>query len=107
MLLDVRREESHRFGQVVQNKMFAELRRSNPELEDRGVKQAPFVVLIGTEMPGVLAEVSCLSNSDDIALLREANYRQTIAEALTTGVRDYAASCDRPTAAAGGRPGGM
>jgi N-acetylmuramoyl-L-alanine amidase len=107
VLLDVRHRESRRLGEAVQNTMFAELRRSNRELEDRGVKQAPFVVLIGAEMPGVLAEVSCLSNPDDIALLRDATYRQTIAEALTTGVRAFAASCDGPTAVPGGRLGGM
>lgn len=106
VLLDVRHEESHRFGEAVQAGMFSGLRRKNPELENRGVKQAPFVVLIGADMPGVLAEVSCLSNPDDVALLRDGNYRQTIAEALTTGVRDYAASCDgRKAVVAAGRPG--
>ncbi len=107
VLLDVRHDESRRFGQTVQNHMFATLRRSNPELEDRSVKQAPFVVLVGTEMPGVLAEVSCLSNPEDTLLLKDGNYRQTIAEALASGVRDYAASRERATAVARRGPGAM
>jgi N-acetylmuramoyl-L-alanine amidase len=107
VLLDVRHDESRRFGQAVQNHMLATLRRSNPELEDRSVKQAPFVVLVGTEMPGVLAEVSCLSNPDDTLLLKDGRYRQSIAEALAGGVRDYAASRERSTAIAGRGPGAM
>jgi N-acetylmuramoyl-L-alanine amidase len=107
VLLDVRHDESRRFAQMVQNHMFATLRRSNPELEDRSVKQAPFVVLVGTEMPGVLAEVSCLSNPEDTLLLKDGNYRQTIAEALAAGVRDYAASRERATAVARRGPGAM
>jgi N-acetylmuramoyl-L-alanine amidase len=107
VLLDVRQDESRRFGQAVQNQMFATLRRSNPELEDRSVKQAPFVVLVGTEMPGVLAEVSCLSNPEDTLLLKDGNYRQSIAEALAAGVRDYAASRERATTIARRGPGAM
>jgi N-acetylmuramoyl-L-alanine amidase len=87
---DIRQEESSRFAAAVQTKLFSSLRRLNPKLENRGVKQAPFVVLIGTAMPGILAEVSCMNNRDEVRLLRESNYRQTIAEALAAGVRGYA-----------------
>ena len=87
---DVRLDESRRFADAVQGRLFAALHRANPELEDRGVKKAPFVVLVGTEMPSVLAEVSCISNPEELRLLGEDRYRQDIAKALAAGVRAYA-----------------
>jgi len=105
--VDVRHDESRRFAQAVQGRMFAALRRVNPELEDRSVKQAPFVVLVGTEMPAVLTEVSCISNEEDARLLRQNDYRQKIAEALAAGVRTYAAARGLGVAVANRGPGGM
>ncbi len=61
----------------------------NRELQDRGVKQAPFVVLIGAGMPSVLAEISFVSNKQEGALLKTAAYRQQIAEALFDAVVKY------------------
>jgi N-acetylmuramoyl-L-alanine amidase len=57
---------------------------------DRGVKQAPFVVLIGAEMPSVLAEICFISNPQDEKLVKAAETRQAIAESLFEGVRSYA-----------------
>jgi N-acetylmuramoyl-L-alanine amidase len=88
---EIRQEESRRFALAVQGKLFAVLHRTNPELENRGVKTAPFVVLVGTEMPSVLAEVSCVSNPDEARLLGEDTYRDDIAKALAAGVRAFAA----------------
>lgn len=105
--VDVRHDESRRFAQAVQGNMFATLRRVNPELEDRSVKQAPFVVLVGTEMPGVLTEVSCISNDEDARLLRQGEYREEIAEALARGVRAYAAARGKGAAVARRGTGGM
>lgn len=59
------------------------------KVEDRGVKSAPFVVLIGARMPSVLAEISFLSDSTDAHLLRTSSYREKIAEALYKGVKQY------------------
>jgi N-acetylmuramoyl-L-alanine amidase len=56
---------------------------------DRGVKQAPFVVLIGANMPSVLAEICFISNPQDEKLLRNPDNRQAIAESLLEGVRSY------------------
>jgi N-acetylmuramoyl-L-alanine amidase len=102
--VDVRHDESRRFAQAVQRRMFAALRRVNPGLDDRSVKKAPFVVLVGTEMPGVLTEVSCISNEEDARLLRLSEYRQDIAEALAGGVRAYAAARGRDATVAQGGP---
>lgn len=88
---DVRQSESRTFAQAVQKELFEGLRKGNPALENHGVKSAPFVVLIATEMPGILAEVSCISNEAEARNLAHAEYRQTIARALFEGLNSYAA----------------
>ncbi len=86
---DARKDESRRFAASVHQALVRDLRRVNPELEDRGIKTAPFVVLAATHMPAILAEVSCLSNKDEAALLDNSSYRQSIADALFDGVDTY------------------
>ena len=97
---NVRQDNSRKLAEVVQASLFSSLRRVNPGLGNRGVKAAPFIVLLTTEMPAILAEVSCLSNDEEAELLSKPLYRQYIAEALATGVRSYA------DAVAGGGPEG-
>jgi N-acetylmuramoyl-L-alanine amidase len=87
---DVRQAESERFAFSVQQSLYNALRKVNPRLQDRGVKKAPFIVLVGTEMPAILAEVSCLSNKRETRLLKTPEYRQYIARALFAGVDAYA-----------------
>jgi N-acetylmuramoyl-L-alanine amidase len=87
---DVRQTESERFAFSVQQSLYNALRKVNPRLQDRGVKKAPFIVLVGTEMPAILAEVSCLSNKRETRLLMTPEYRQYIARALFEGVDSYA-----------------
>jgi N-acetylmuramoyl-L-alanine amidase len=62
------------------------LEQGNPCLKDRGVKKAPFVVLIGAHMPSILAEISFLTNPDDAHELAQPAYRQSIADSLYQGV---------------------
>jgi len=88
--MDARRDESKRLAVSVQRALLARLRKDDPELSDRGVKTAPFVVLLATEMPAILAEVSCLSNRTEAERLKTADYRQTIAGALVAGVQAFA-----------------
>src|SRR5207249_7203660 len=87
---DVRRDESHRLASSVQDQLFADLRSADPGLENWGVKRAPFIVLVATDMPAVLAEVGCLSNESEAAMLRRTDYRQQIAQALFDGIHEYA-----------------
>ena len=61
-------------------------------LRDLGVKQAPFVVLIGATMPSVLAEISFVTNAQEGRLLKGNAYRQRIAESLFNAIRKYQTS---------------
>jgi N-acetylmuramoyl-L-alanine amidase len=88
--LDLRREQSQALAGDVQDALFRSLRQENPGLRDRGIKTAPFLVLVATDMPAILAEVSCLSNREEAELLTQASYRQRIADALHAGIRSYA-----------------
>ena len=85
ILLRDKVDESREFAAHVQNSMATRKHFG----KDRGVKQAPFVVLIGANMPSILAEVSFISNPDDERLLKSEDRRQQIAEALFEGVRSY------------------
>lgn len=88
---DVRRDESRRLATAVQQQLYSGLRVAEPGLENWGVKRAPFLVLVATEMPAVLAEVGCLSNEREALMLQQPRYRQQVAEALFAGIRAYAA----------------
>src|SRR5439155_24469209 len=74
-------DESRELAALVQRAMLDRLRGANRNVKDLGVKQAPFVVLIGAAMPSVLAEISFLTNPQEAKLLRSPAYRQRIAEA--------------------------
>ena len=82
-------EESQEFATDVQGSLYRGLEQGNPGLRDRGVKQAPFVVLIGANMPSILAEISFLTNPGDAHELRQPAYRQRIAESLYRGTAKY------------------
>ena len=84
--------ESREFAADVQQSLYAGLEEGNPGLRDRGVKKAPFVVLIGANMPSILAEISFLTNPSDAHELREGAYRQRIAESIYRGVARYVGS---------------
>jgi N-acetylmuramoyl-L-alanine amidase len=101
---DVRRDESHRLAAAVQEQLWSGLRRTDPGLENWGVKRAPFVVLVATDMPAILAEVGCLSNQNEAAMLHKPEYRQQIAEALLRGIRSYATAAEVPRTAAAEEP---
>jgi N-acetylmuramoyl-L-alanine amidase len=85
-------DESRDFATDVQRAMIEKLRATNKTVKDLGVKQAPFMVLIGAAMPSVLAEVSFVTNEPEAKLLKGSAYRQKIAEALFAAVRKYQTS---------------
>ena len=82
-------EESREFASDVQQSLHTGLAAKSPGIRDRGVKKAPFVVLIGANMPSILAEISFISNPGDEKHLRSPEYRQRIAESLYRGISRY------------------
>jgi N-acetylmuramoyl-L-alanine amidase len=85
-------EESKEFANRMQSSLYALSARNFPGGKNRGVKKAPFVVLIGAQMPSILAEIGFLTNTREEALLKRPDYRQKVAESLFRGVQKYAES---------------
>jgi N-acetylmuramoyl-L-alanine amidase len=83
-------EESREFAGDVQEALHSGLAAKSLAIRDRGVKKAPFIVLIGANMPSILAEISFVSNPTDEHHLETAEYRQRIAESLYRGIAKYA-----------------
>ena len=81
--------ESREFATDVEDSLYAGLTKGNAGLKDRGVKKAPFVVLIGANMPSILAEISFVTNPQDADQLRQPEYRERVAESLYRGVARY------------------
>ncbi|HEV3510354.1 MAG TPA: N-acetylmuramoyl-L-alanine amidase [Candidatus Sulfotelmatobacter sp.] len=90
--LHERIEQSRRLAASVQRSLYGTLSGQNPGLRDRGVREAAFVVLTESAMPGILAEVSFVSSPTDEQKLRSDGYREQIAEALYRGIARYAAN---------------
>jgi N-acetylmuramoyl-L-alanine amidase len=84
--------ESRELATLVQSSLMRRLSVQNKAIKDLGVKQAPFVVLIGAQMPSVLAEISFLTNKAEASLLKQDAYRQRIAQALCDAVLKYQSS---------------
>jgi N-acetylmuramoyl-L-alanine amidase len=82
-------EESKEFASDVQESLTKRLQQTSRSERDRGVKKAPFVVLIGANMPSILAEISFLSNPNDERMLKKPDQRQRVAEGLFRGVETY------------------
>ena len=91
-VMQAKLEESREFAQKVQQALWVNSKRMNNKAHDRGVRQAPFVVLIGATMPSILAEIGFVSNPHDERLMKRSEQREKIAEALLRGVTQYANS---------------
>ncbi len=96
-------DESSQFAARIQRSLHGALRRKFPDVKDLGVKQAPFYVLIGAQMPSVLAEVSFINHRTEGRRLADPAYRQLIAQAIADGVKRYVKSVKTATL---GSPGG-
>ena len=83
-------EESREFAGKMQTALYSAAVRSNAAARNRGVKKAPFVVLIGATMPSILVEIGFVSNSREETLLKRPEHRQKLAEALYNGLSRYA-----------------
>lgn len=82
-------QESRLFALSIQKNLYKNMRAVSGEVMDHGVKRAPFVVLLGVDMPGVLVEVACLSNPEQEQRLRDPSYREDIAAYIEKGIIQY------------------
>jgi N-acetylmuramoyl-L-alanine amidase len=98
--LNSKLNESRDFATAVQRSLVRGMRPGNKALRDLGVKQAPFMVLIGASMPSILAEISFVTNAQEAKLLKTSAYRQRIAESLLAGILRYQQSLKKVDTAA-------
>jgi N-acetylmuramoyl-L-alanine amidase len=82
-------DESSRFAEALQRSLHGTLKRKYRDVKDLGVKQAPFYVLIGAQMPSVLAEISFINHRTEGKRLADPAYRQLVAQAIADGVKRY------------------
>ena len=97
-----KQDESRDLAETVQRNLVGSMRELHPGVQDLGVKQAPFVVLIDANMPSVLAEISFLTNQEDAAFLATDAYRDRIADALLRSILEYQRTLKPPTSFAAG-----
>jgi N-acetylmuramoyl-L-alanine amidase len=97
-------DESRDFASMVQSSLYTKLQKTNKSVRNLGVKQAPFMVLVGATMPSVLAEISFITNKQEATLLKTDKYKQQIAEALLAGVLRYQQALKKVPAIASQRP---
>ena len=90
-------DESREFAEDIQTSLSQRVQRGNKTVKNRGVRKAPFVVLIGADMPSILTEISFLSNPADEQLLKQPENRQRVAEGLYQGVASYLQSLNSVT----------
>ncbi|SFM83832.1 N-acetylmuramoyl-L-alanine amidase [Thermodesulforhabdus norvegica] len=90
LLFITKLQESSQLAQSVHQHLVKELRKRKTHLRDLGVKQAPFYVLMGANMPAILVEVAFISNPKEEKLLKNKIYVKYIAEGLASGITDYA-----------------
>jgi N-acetylmuramoyl-L-alanine amidase len=81
--------ESRELATIVQNQLYSGMRKALPRIKNRGVRSAPFIVLIGANMPSVLTEVAFISNPKDERLLKKDSTRQSLVKALFAGIDGY------------------
>ena len=98
-------DESKEFAEDIQDSLAKRMQKASKTVKDRGVRKAPFVVLIGADMPSILTEISFLSNPADEKLLKQPEYRQRVAEGLYQGVASYLQSMNSMTLNMPGKSG--
>ena len=84
-----KQQESRSLALCIQESLFRSIRNKNVTTANRGIKSAPFVVLLGADMPSVLAEVTCISNKKEEEKLADPAYRKEIAAYLESGIAEY------------------
>src|SRR5437016_2305431 len=98
-------DESKEFAQDIQDSLAKRIQKFSRSVRNRGVRKAPFVVLIGADMPSILTEISFLSNPADEKLLKQPEQRQKLAEGLYQGISSYLQNMNSVTVNLSGRKG--
>ena len=97
-------DESKELAEDVQDSLSKRIQKTARPVKNRGVRKAPFVVLIGADMPSILTEISFLSNPADEQLLKKPEHRQRVAEGLYQGVSEYLQSMNSMAVNRGAKP---
>jgi N-acetylmuramoyl-L-alanine amidase len=95
LMLNTKISESSKLAHEVQNGMVNRMKRRYKVVKSLGVKQAPFYVLIGAEMPAILIETGFITNPTDRKRLLSTRYHQTLADGIVTGIDSYIKSIDK------------
>ena len=95
LMLNTKINESSRLAYEVQKGMFSQVNRRYKQVKNLGVKQAPFYVLIGAQMPAVLVETGFLTNRMERKRLLNKRYQESVAEGISDGVNAYIKSIDQ------------
>lgn len=82
-------QESRSLAYFIQRSLYRNIRRENKDIKNFGIKTAPFVVLLGVDIPSVLTEVTCLSDINEELKLNTGYYRRKIARYLEQGIVNY------------------
>ena len=98
-------DESKELAEDIQDSLAKRMQKSSKPVKNRGVRKAPFVVLIGADMPSILTEISFLSNPADEKLLKQPEQRQKVAEGLYQGMVSYLESMNSMTMNQPAKPG--
>lgn len=92
LMQNSKKDESARLAGTVQKQLVAGLTKSYPAITNHGVKTAPFVVLIGAQMPSILTEIAFISNPTEGKRLQTDAYQEALAEQISQGVAKYSSS---------------
>lgn len=93
-LLNSKIEESQKFAKYVQNSVYSKVSSNYKPFNNKGVKKAPFIVLIGADIPSILVETSFISNPTEEKRLNSSKYRESIAEGIFSGIKQYASEIE-------------
>ncbi len=81
--------ESSRLAAHVQEVLHGEMKIKYKDIKNKGVKQAPFYVLLGAQMPSILIETSFISHPEECRRLTDASYQDALADGIVKGIRSY------------------
>ena len=89
LMKNVKVNESGRLAKYVQSSLYGYMRKRVSRIKDLGVKQAPFYVLLGAQMPSILIETSFISNPRECKRLSSPKYQEQLCDGIVLGIQEY------------------